>query len=345
VKLILKEFFKKKDVVISFKRYFIEAMGMMTLGLFASLIMGTILSEIGRRAGIDFLVTMGGFASGATGYAIGLAVAYGLKAPPLVMFSAAAVGFAGAYTGGIGAANNIAGAFIAALIGVEIGKLVSKETKVDIIVTPAVTLISGIAVAMLIGSPIQRFMETIGNFVMWSTDLMPAIMGGVIAVVIGMALTSPVSSVAITTMLGLEGIAAGAAVAGCAANMIGFAVSSYRENKLNGLLSQGIGTSMLQLPNIMKNPLIWIPPIIASAFVGVISATVFAMENIPTGAGMGTSGLVGQFGALTAMGFYPSVFMQIGLVHFLLPAAISLAVSEFMRKKNLIKFGDMKLAG
>jgi len=334
----LKAFLKKKDVVISFRRYAIETMGAMTLGIFASLIMGLILTEIGSRARIGFLYEVGTFARGATGFAMGVAVAYGLKAPPLVLFASAAVGFAGNYLGGP------AGALIAAIIGAEFGKIISKETKVDIIVTPAVTLIVGIGVAILIGTPISFIMDAIGGFIMWSTELMPALMGGIVAVVMGMLLTSPLSSAAISMMLGLEGIAAGAAVAGCAANMIGFAVSSYRENKVNGLISQGIGTSMLQLPNIMKNPRIWIPPIVASAIVGVISAAVFAMENNRYGAGMGTSGLVGQFNTLTVMGFTPMVFLQIGLVHLLIPAVISLAVSEFMRKKGWIKFGDMKLS-
>ncbi|MCL2840500.1 MAG: PTS sugar transporter subunit IIC [Defluviitaleaceae bacterium] len=336
----MKTFLSRKDISISFKRYAVDAMGAMTLGLFASLIMGLILLEIGRLTGIDLLMTMGSWASGATGFAVGVAVAYGLKAPPLVMFAAAAVGFAGAYVGG---PNNVAGAFVAALIGTEFGKLVSKETKIDIIVTPATTLITGMATAMLIGDPIRQVMVGIGSFVMWATDLMPAVMGAVVAVVMGMALTSPISSAAIAIMIGLEGIAAGAAVAGTAANMVGFAVSSYRENKMNGLLSQGLGTSMLQLPNIMKNPRIWIPPIIASAITGAISAGVFRMENIPTGAGMGTSGLVGQFGAITAMGTSPTVFFQIGLVHFMLPAIISFVISEYMRKKEWIKFGDMSL--
>ena len=334
----MKNFLQKKDVVISFRRYAIETMGMMTLGIFASLIMGLILREIGTRVGIEFLVEVGSFAHGATGFAMGVAVAYGLKAPPLVLFASAAVGFAGNYLGGP------MGAMIAAIIGAEFGKIVSKETKVDIIVTPAVTLIIGVGVAMLIGTPISWLMSTIGGFIMWSTELMPALMGGIVAIVMGMLLTSPLSSAAISITLGLEGIAAGAAVAGCAANMIGFAVSGYRENKVNGLVSQGIGTSMLQLPNIMKNPLIWVPPIVASAVGGVISAAVFAMETNRYGAGMGTSGLVGQFNTLTVMGFTPVVFLQIGLVHFLLPAVVSLAVSEYMRKKGWIKFGDMKLA-
>jgi len=333
----IKIFLERKDVKISLRRYFVEAMGAMTLGLFASLIIGLILSEIGTRGNIDLLATMGGWSMGATGYAIGVAVAFGLKAPPLVMFAAAGVGFAGNSLGGP------AGAFLACLVGVELGKLVSKETKVDIIVTPVVTLLAGMGVAQLIGAPIQYLMDAIGGFIMWSTELMPLLMGITIAVVMGMMLTGPISSAAIAIMLGLEGVAAGAAVAGCAANMIGFAVASYRENKWGGLLSQGIGTSMLQLPNIMKNPLIWIPAIVASAVAGAVSAAVFAMENIPTGAGMGTSGLVGQFGALTAMGYTPAVFFQIAIVHFVIPAVVALSVSEFMRKKNWIKPGDMAL--
>ncbi|MCL2202651.1 MAG: PTS sugar transporter subunit IIC [Defluviitaleaceae bacterium] len=347
----MKTFLKRKDIEISFKRYCVDAMGAMTLGLFASLIIGLILFEIGSRAGIGFLATMGEMAAGsrpvggeggyvgAVGFAMGVAVAYGLKAPPLVLFASAAVGFAGNFLGGP------AGALIAALIGAELGKMVSKETKIDIIVTPVVTLLAGIGVAMLVGPPIGTFMDAVGNLIMWATDLMPVLMGAVIAVVMGMMLTGPLSSAALAIMLGLEGLAAGAAVAGCAANMIGFAVASYRENKIGGLISQGLGTSMLQLPNIMKNPRIWIPPIIASAIVGPISAAAFGMKNIPAGAGMGTSGLVGQFGAFTAMGYSGTVFLQVGLVHFILPAIIALAVSEFMRKKGWIQFGDMALGG
>ena len=334
----MKAFLQKKDVVISFRRYAIDAMGAMTLGLFASLIMGTIMREIGTHAGIDFLREIGQYAFNAAGAAMGVAIAYGLKAPPLVMFAAAGIGVAANSPGGPIAV------LIATIIGVELGKIVSKETKVDIIVTPFVTLFSGIGIATLIGAPISRFMDTIGDFIMWSTDLMPVLMGGIIALVMGMILTSPISSAVIALALGLEGIAAGAAVAGTAANMIGFAVASYRENKVSGLVSQGLGTSMLQLPNIMKNPRIWIPPMVASVFAGVVSAAVFSMENTPVGAGMGTSGLVGQFGTLTAMGYTPAVFLQIGLVHFLIPAVVSLTVSEYMRKKGWIKFGDMKLA-
>jgi len=364
----VKDFLQKKDVVVSFRRYAIDAMGAMTLGLFASLIMGTILQEIGRRIGFNFfydigtrigldyfinigrhfqynfLHQVGVFATGAVGFAMGIGIAYGLKAPPLVMFAAAAVGFAGnGFPGNNFANGGPVGALIATIIAVELGKLVSKETKVDIIVTPAVTLISGVFVALLVGVPISWLMRTIGDFIMWSVDLLPAIMGGIVALVMGMILTSPISSAAIAIALEIEGIAAGAAVAGTAANMIGFAVSSYRDNKVGGLVSQGLGTSMLQLPNIMKNPRIWIPAIVASVFAGVISAAVFGMESTFIGAGMGTSGLVGQFGTLTAMGYTPGVFAQIGLVHFVVPAVVSLAVSEFMRKKGWIKFGDMKI--
>ena len=336
----MKTFLQKKDIVISFRRYFIETMGAMTIGIFSSLIIGLILTEIGRRVGLGFLEEAGSFAMGATGFAIGVAVAYGLKAPPLVLFASAAVGIAGSTIGGPG---NIAGAMIASIIGAEFGKLVSKETKVDIIVTPVVTILVGVGVAMLVGEPIRSFMTAIGSFVMWATELMPALMGGIVALVMGIILVSPISSTAIALALELEGIAAGAAVAGGAANMVGFAVISYRENKVGGLLSLGLGTGMLQLPNIMKNPLIWIPPIVASIAGGVVSAVAFGMENIPAGAGMGTSGLVGQFGTLTAMGYTPAVFAQIGIVHFVMPAVVSLIVAEFMRKKGWIKFGDMKI--
>jgi hypothetical protein len=355
----MKAFLRKKDVEITFKRYFVDAMGMMTLGLFASLIIGVILIETGRLIRPEeittnftqylehigyFLHRAGTWAQGAMGFAIGIAVAYGLKAPPLVMFASAAVGFAASASvaaGGLG--GGPAGALVAVVLAAEVGKLVSKETKIDIIVTPTVTLLTGVSVAFLIGPPINTFMNATGNFIMWATDLMPVFMGAIVAVVMGMMLTGPLSSAALAIMLGLEGLAAGAAVAGCAANMIGFAVSSYRENKVSGLLSQGLGTSMLQLPNIMKNPRIWIPPIVASAVAGSISAAVFQMENNAIGAGMGTSGLVGQFNALIVMGYNGKAFLQVGLVHFLLPAVITLIVAEFMRKKNWIKFGDMKL--
>jgi len=333
----IREFLNKKDIEISLKRYGIQAMGAMTLGLFASLIIGSILRELGSRLNIPLLVDMGAGAMGATGYAIGVAVAFGLKAPPLVLFASAVAGFAGNYFGGV------PGAFIAALIGAELGKLISKETPIDIIITPTVTIAAGFLMARLVGPPINQFMLATGNLIMWATELAPVAMGVIVAVIMGMVLTSPVSSAAIAIMFELQGIAAGAAVAGTSANMIGFAVASYRENKINGLLSQGLGTSMLQFPNIIKNPRIWIPPIVASAIGGAVSAGIFAMQNTPTGAGMGTSGLVGQFGAVTAMGYSPAIFGQIALVHFILPGIICIILSEWMRKKNWIKFGDMEV--
>ncbi|MCL2664853.1 MAG: PTS sugar transporter subunit IIC, partial [Defluviitaleaceae bacterium] len=264
-------------------------------------------------------------------------VAFGLKSPPLVIFASAVTGIAGYTWGGP------VGTFIAAVIGAEFGKAVSKETKLDIIVTPVVTILLGLAAGKLVGPGISWVMTTTGSFITWATELMPIPMGIIVSVVMGAVLTSPISSAALAIMLGLEGVAAGAACAGCCANMIGFAAAGFRENKMSGLLSQGLGTSMLQIPNIVKNPCIWIPAIFASAVTGPLSAALFKMENIPSGAGMGTSGLVGQFGALAAMGYEPSVFIQIGLVHFIIPAVLALACSEFLRKINWIKPGDMKL--
>ena len=332
-----KDFLKKKDIEISLKRYGVDAMGAMALGLFSSLIIGLILRELGNHANIPFLSDMGVKAMSATGCAIGVAVAHGLKSPPLVLFASAAVGYAGYELGGP------AGAFIAAMLGAEFGKLVSKETKVDIIVTPCVTIVTGMAAAMLIGPAVSSLMTATGDLVMWSTERTPFFMGILVSVIMGIVLTLPISSAALSIMLNLSGLAAGAACAGCCANMVGFAVSSYRENKAGGLISQGLGTSMLQMPNIVKNPRIWIPAIVASAVTGPVSTVVFKMENIKEGAGMGTSGLVGQFGTFTAMGYRAEVFLQVALVHFILPAAISLLVSELMRKMQWIKAGDMQL--
>ncbi len=333
----IKNYLQKKDVNISFKAYGIDALSFMALGLFSSLIIGLIIGEFGTRLNISMLVDTGNFAKQSTGAAIGVAIAYSLKAPPLVLFSSAVVGF------GSNALGGPACAYIACILGTEFGKLISKETIIDIIITPLVTIIVGVFSAIYIGSIISEFTSYIGNLIMLATNLMPLLMGIVISVVMGIMLTLPISSAALAIMLNLSGIAAGAACAGCSAQMVSFAVISYRENKLNGLLSQGLGTSMLQMSNIMKNPKIWIPPIIASAITGPISTVVFKMENIPTGAGMGTSGLVGQFGTLTAMGYSFDTFFSIALVHFILPAIISLIISEFMRKKGLINTNDMKL--
>ncbi len=332
-----KQFLRKKDIEFSLKRYGVDALGKMALGLFSSLIVGLILREVGNKAGIEVLSTVGTKAMSMTGAAIGVSVAMALKAPLLVVFSSVATGFIGNELGGP------AGAFLAAAIGAEFGKAISNETKVDIIVTPITTILFGATVGTLIGPLINNFMIAAGNVIMWATELLPLPMGILVSVIMGLILTLPISSAALAIMLNLGGIAAGAACAGCCAQMIGFAVSSYRENKVSGLISQGLGTSMLQIPNIVKNPLIWIPPTAASAVVGAVSAAAFKMENISSGAGMGTSGLVGQFGAFAAMGYSPNVFVKVLIVHFVLPAIISLLVSEFMRKKNLIKFGDMRL--
>ncbi|MFV0520260.1 MAG: PTS transporter subunit IIC [Lachnospirales bacterium] len=333
----VKNFLKKKNVEISFKRYGIDALGFMAQGLFASLIISLILKEFGTKLDIPILVDISAYAAKATGASIGVAIAYSLQAPPLVIFSNVAVGLAGNELGGP------AGAYIACLIATEIGKLISKETIIDIIITPIVTTIIGVIIAIYIGTVISSFTTYIGNLIMWATELMPFTMGIIVSVVMGIVLTLPISSAALSIMLELGGLAGGAAVAGCCAQMVGFAVASYRENKLNGLLSQGLGTSMLQMPNIMKNPRIWIPPILASAITGPLSTVVFKMENIPTGSGMGTSGLVGQFGALTAMGYNMHTYISIAIVHFIAPAILTLIFSELLRKKGYIKENDMKL--
>ena len=333
----VKEFLKRKNLVFSLDRYFIKAMGSMALGLFASLIIGLILKVLGENLHIPFLVECGRFAASMTGPAIGIAVAHGLGAPPLVLFASAITGMAGYEYGGP------AGAFVAAVIGAELGKLVSKETKIDIIVTPAAVIMSGVGIALLVGPPINSGMLYLGELIMWATQRSPFIMGIVISVVMGMVLTLPISSAALAIMLQLSGLAAGAATVGCAAQMIGFAVMSFRENGVSGLISQGLGTSMLQMPNIIKNPRIWIPPTLAAAVLGPLSTMVFKMENIPAGAGMGTSGLVGQISTVEAMGALPEVFLYIGLLHFVLPAVLTLVFAAVLRRIGWIKQGDTKL--
>ena len=330
-------FLKRKNIVISVKRYGIDALGAMALGLFASLIVGLILKVIGQQAGLQFLIDYGKQAMGMMGPAIGVAVAFGLGAPPLVLFASTITGMAGAAVGGP------VGAFVAAVIGAEFGKMVSKETKVDIIVTPAVTILAGVAAGTFIGPPLAQFMMWLGTVIMSATLLAPIPMGILVAVLMGVMLTLPISSAALAIMLVLGGPAAGAATVGCAAQMVGFAVSSYRENGWGGLVSQGLGTSMLQVPNIVKNPLIWVPAILTGAVLGPLATTILPMSNIPVGAGMGTAGLVGQFGTMEAMGTSTSVLIKIGLLHFVLPAILALGISEFMRKKGWIKPGDMKL--
>ncbi len=333
----LKQWLKKKDVEISLKRYGIDALNFMALGLFSSLLVGLILKTIGAWLGLTWLVDVGTQAQSMMGAAIGVGVAFALKAPPLVMFASVVTGTAGAALGGP------VGCFFAAALGAEAGKMINKSTPVDIVITPATTLVVGIAVAQYIGPPIAALMNACGALIMWAVELQPFLMGMVVSVVMGILLTLPVSSAAIAISLSLSGLAAGAATVGCATQMIGFAVMSYKENKVAGLLSQGLGTSMLQMPNIVRNPKIWIPTIVASAILGPVATLVFQMQNIPSGAGMGTSGLVGQVGTITAMGNSTQVWFSIGVLHFVLPAILTLLITAVCRRKGWIKDGDLKL--
>ena len=335
--MAVKQFLAARNIEFSVRRYGVDALNFMALGLFSSLIVGLILKTIGTWADLPWLVAVGTQAQGVMGAAIGVGVAYALKAPPLVLLASVATGTAGAALGGP------VGCFIAAAVGAECGKLVSKTTPVDIIATPAVTLMAGVAVAQFIGPAIAAMMTEIGALIMWAVELQPLLMGMVVAVLMGIILTLPISSAAIAIALSLSGLAAGAATVGCCAQMVGFAVMSFKENRWAGLLSQGLGTSMLQMPNIVKNPKIWIPPIVASAVLGPVATLGFKMSNIPSGAGMGTSGLVGQVGTINAMGNAPSVWLAIGLLHFVLPALIPWAVAMLLRKKGWIKEGDLKL--
>lgn len=327
-----------------FKRYAIDALGAMALGLFSSLIIGLILSQIARIPGLEFIQEFAetiGARSPVVGSAIGVAVAWGLKTKPLVMFSSAVTGAFGYTFMNAGPM----GAFVAAVFGAEIGNLVAGRTRVDIILVPSLTIVAGGLAGRFVGPYIAEFMISVGSWVNSATVLHPIPMGILVAVSMGMILTAPISSAAIAISLGMSGLAGGAATVGCAAQMVGFAVASYRENKIGGLIAQGLGTSMLQVPNIMRRPQIWIPPILTSAILGPLATTIFRMENIPLGAGMGTSGLVGQFGTWAAMeGTAPMVRLAfILLLHFLLPAALTLLFAEYMRKRGLIREGDMKL--
>lgn len=347
-----KEFLKRKDIIISGKRYGIDAMSAMANGLFASLLIGTIISTIGKQTGLDFLVQIGDYASAVKGAAMAIAIAYALKSPPLVMFSLAAVGSASDALGGAGGPLAV---FIIAVIAAEIGKAVSKETKVDIIVTPVVTICVGCALAMLIAPPVGKAASAVGGAIMWATELQPLLMGIIVAVIVGIALTLPISSAAICAALGLTGLAGGAAVAGCCAQMVGFAVMSYKENKVGGLVAQGLGTSMLQMGNIIKNPKIWIPPTVASAICGPIATCIFKLEmnGAAVSSGMGTCGLVSQLGVYSGWvsdmeaGVRASItafdWIGLGLISFVLPAIITLVVAIPMRKVGLIKENDLKL--
>lgn len=331
------QWLNKKGIHPSFKTYLIDGLSYMALGLFGSLIIGLIIKTLGEQTNISFFVEMGTLAMGITGSAIGVAVAYGLKAPPLVLFAAAVTGASGYALGGP------AGAYVAAVFSTEIGKMVSQSTKIDIIVTPFVTIFTGYTISSFIGPEIAQFMTTFGGWIEWSTEQRPIVMGMLVALLMGLALTAPISSLAIALMLDLSGVAAGAATIGCSAQMVGFAVASYRENKMGGLIAQGIGTSMLQVPNILRNPMILIPPTVAGVILAPIGTTVWVMENNAPGAGMGTSGFVGQIMTFQTMGFTMDVLMKVAVLHFIGPIVITLLLSFYMRKLGLIKDGQMKI--
>lgn len=344
-------------------RIFLDGLSGMATGLFSTLIVGTIIQQIGTLIGGnigDLIYLIGKMAAAVTGAGIGVGVACRFKEASLVILSAATAGMVGGFAGQITADSFLneagaavlsgpgepLGAFIAAYIGIEIGHLISGKTKIDIILTPLVTILSGSAVGLLVGPPISSFMAGLGSLVNWGTEQQPFLMGIIVSVLMGMILTLPISSAALGVILNLSGLAAGAATVGCCCNMVGFAVASYRENKMGGLLAQGIGTSMLQVPNIVRKPVIWLPAILSSAILGPIGTMVFHMTNNATGSGMGSAGFVGQimtWQVMTQTEAGMIVLLKILLIQFILPAAVTLLISEFMRKKNWIKFGDMQL--
>ncbi len=333
----IKEFLRRKNVSITVQTYLIDALGAMAFGLFASLLIGTIFGTLGQQFHIPIFNVISDYAKSATGAALGAAIAYALHAPALVLFSAATVGIAGNALGGP------VGALAATVIATELGKIVSKETRLDILVTPGVTIISGVLTAQFVGPGVAGFMNWFGTLVKTATEMQPFLMGILVSALIGIALTLPISSAAICIALSLDGLAGGAATAGCCAQMIGFAVLSFRENGVGGLMSQGLGTSMLQLGNIVKNPKVWIPPTLASMITGPAATMVFQLKNIPAGSGMGTCGLVGPIGVYTAMGGGRSMWLGILFVCFLLPALLSLCFGEILRKIGWIKSGDLTL--
>ena len=363
----LRAFLKRKDIVFSAKRYFIDAMGAMAQGLFCTLLVGTILNTIGQRFHIEFLnavivtigkgdgavhYTIGGLCSAMVGPGMAVAIARALNAPPLVLFSLIPVGFATNYMGDAG--GPLAVLFVA-IVAAELGKAVSKETKIDILVTPIVTVLVGVGFAALIAAPVGTAASAVGQAIMWATELQPFFMGILVSVIIGIALTLPISSAAICFALGLTGLAGGAAVAGCCAQMVGFAVMSFPENRWGGLAAQGLGTSMLQMGNIVRNPRIWIPPTLASAITGPLATCLFRLEmNGPAiSSGMGTCGLVGQIGVYTgwvndvASGAKAAVtgmdWLGLVLISFVLPAVLTWLIAIPLRKWGWIKDGDLKL--
>lgn len=345
-------FLKKKNIELSVKRYFIDALGAMAQGLFASLLIGTIVSTIGTQFGIELLVTVGTYAKAAVGPAMAVAIGFALQASPLVLFSLAAVGAAANELGGAGGPLAV---LVVTIFAAEFGKLVSKETKIDIIVTPFVTIFVGVGLSVWWAPAIGKAASVVGNAIMWATELQPFFMGIIVSVLVGIALTLPISSAAICAALGLTGLAGGAALAGCCAQMVGFAVASFRDNKWGGLVSQGIGTSMLQMGNIVKKPVIWLPAILTSAVTGPLATCVFHLEmnGAAISSGMGTCGLVGQIGVYTgwvsqiAAGSKAAItagdWMGLILVSFVLPGVLAWFFTALFRKAGIIKDGDMKL--
>ena len=354
----LKSFLKRKNIEFSAKRYGIDALGAMAQGLFCSLLIGTIIKTLGAQLGVPFLSDIGGYAMSVSGPAMAVAIGYALKADPMVLFSLAAVGWAANAEGGAGGPLAV---LLIAIVAAECGKAVSKETKIDILVTPAVTILVGVALAKWIAPPIGAAAQAFGLVIDSATKLQPFWMGIAVSVLVGIALTLPISSAAICQVLGLTGLAGGAALAGCCAQMVGFAVMSFRENKWGGLVSQGLGTSMLQMPNIVRNPRVWIAPIVTSAITGPIATCLFGLEmnGAPINSGMGTCGLCGPIGVWTgwlapsgeavakgAAAIAPTGMDWLGLilVSVVLPAVICPLVNALCRRLGWVKDGDLTLA-
>ena len=349
----LTRFLQRKNIVFSAKRYGIDALGAMAQGLFASLLIGTIIATLGEQAGIPFLVTAGGYAKAVSGPAMAISIGYALQAPQLVLFSLLAVGQAANELGGAGGPLAV---LVVTIFAAESGKAISKETKIDILATPLVTILVGTILSVWWAPSIGAAASSVGQLIMWATDLQPFFMGIFVSVIVGIALTLPISSAAICAALGLTGLAGGAAVAGCCAQMIGFAVMSFPENGFGGLISQGLGTSMLQMGNIVKNPRIWIPPTLASAITGPIATCVFALKmNGPAvSSGMGTCGLVGQIGVYTGWladmesglraGITSMDWIGLILICFVLPALLSVLFCRILKKAGWIKENDLKLS-
>lgn len=346
-------FLQRKNIVFSAKRYGIDALGAMAQGLFASLLIGTIIATLGEQAGIPFLVTAGSYAKAVSGPAMAISIGYALQAPQLVLFSLLAVGQAANELGGAGGPLAV---LVVTIFAAESGKAISKETKIDILATPLVTILAGTILSVWWAPSIGAAASSVGQLIMWATDLQPFFMGIFVSVIVGIALTLPISSAAICAALGLTGLAGGAAVAGCCAQMIGFAVMSFPENGFGGLISQGLGTSMLQMGNIVKNPRIWIPPTLASAITGPIATCVFALKmNGPAvSSGMGTCGLVGQIGVYTGWladmesglrtGITSMDWIGLILICFVLPALLSVLFCRILKKAGWIKENDLKLS-